>query len=252
MSILGPIIGGDVRPHGDAVPFSPEDIDDLFGWWDASDTGTVFTTSAGATPSGDTDPVGRWEDKSGNGNHLIQATDDNRPVYDTVNQNSLPAILFSGASDNLARTFASTQAQPFSILLAFTLSSHGGVVNIWDSVNSTNRITLYSSATGAGSIRTFESIDRSSIPQLYNTPQFVTATFGATVTDLRRYLGGALVDQDLDAMSLESMDGWLLGARNDGGQNSNIVAYEAMWYNRVLTDGELLTLANYIAGKWDI
>ncbi len=52
-------------------------------WWDASDLTKMFTTSGGTTNVAvDADPIGRIEDKSGNGSHLTQATAGSRPAYD--------------------------------------------------------------------------------------------------------------------------------------------------------------------------
>lgn len=53
-------------------------------WYDPSDTSTLFQDSAGTIPvTADGDPVGLILDKSGNGNHAIQATTSYKPVYRT-------------------------------------------------------------------------------------------------------------------------------------------------------------------------
>lgn len=49
-------------------------------WYDPSDSSTVWQDSAGTTPAGVGDPVGRIDDKSGNGNHATQTTSSARPV----------------------------------------------------------------------------------------------------------------------------------------------------------------------------
>ncbi len=52
------------------------------GWYDPSDIATLFQDSAGTTPvTAVEQPVGRMLDKSGNLNHLLQATAAARPVY---------------------------------------------------------------------------------------------------------------------------------------------------------------------------
>ena len=51
-------------------------------WFDASDRATLFQDAAGTTPvTAFEQPVGRWLDKSGRGNHATQATAASRPVY---------------------------------------------------------------------------------------------------------------------------------------------------------------------------
>jgi hypothetical protein len=50
------------------------------GWYDPSDLSTVWQDDAGTVAGAIDSPVGRLDDKSGNGNHLLQATADARPV----------------------------------------------------------------------------------------------------------------------------------------------------------------------------
>lgn len=53
-------------------------------WYDPSDISTLFQDSAGTTPvAADGDPVGKMLDKSGNGNHLVQAVTSAQPTYRT-------------------------------------------------------------------------------------------------------------------------------------------------------------------------
>jgi hypothetical protein len=54
-------------------------------WYDASDFSTMFQDSAGTTPvTAVGQPVGLIRDKSGNGNHLLQAVAAKRPVLEQV------------------------------------------------------------------------------------------------------------------------------------------------------------------------
>lgn len=65
-------------------------------WYDISDVGTIFQDTSGNTPvAADGDTVGRIEDKSGNGNHLLGGT--TKPVYRTDGTNHW--IEFNGTSD---------------------------------------------------------------------------------------------------------------------------------------------------------
>jgi hypothetical protein len=52
-------------------------------WFDASDRSTLFQNIAGTTPvTAVGQPVGKWLDKSGNGNHAVASADDTtRPTY---------------------------------------------------------------------------------------------------------------------------------------------------------------------------
>ncbi len=85
-----------------AVPWTPAR---LFAggadgvWCDPSDLSTVWQDSAGTTPAAVNDPVGRIDDKSGNGNHATQATTAAKPyLRDT---SGLKNIEFDGVDDRL-------------------------------------------------------------------------------------------------------------------------------------------------------
>lgn len=68
-------------------------------WFDASDLSTMFQDAAGTVAvTAPGDPVGKWLDKSGNGNHATQATAASRPTY-RVAANGYPYLDFDGAND---------------------------------------------------------------------------------------------------------------------------------------------------------
>jgi hypothetical protein len=75
-------------------------------WYDPSDTSTLWKDTAGTDPvTTDGDAVARIDDKSGNDNHLIQATAANRPLYKT--SGGLHWLLFDG-TDGLVSSAAAT------------------------------------------------------------------------------------------------------------------------------------------------
>jgi hypothetical protein len=74
--------------------FSVLDVPGLIGWWDASDAASI-TSSGGA--------VSQWNDKSGNGFHVVQATAGNKPTTGTRTINSLNVLDFDGG-DVLAKS----------------------------------------------------------------------------------------------------------------------------------------------------
>ena len=69
-------------------------------WLDAADASTVFTTDTGSTLATNGSAVGRWNDKSGNGFHLLQATSGRRPTYTTNLVNGKNGITFTAASSH--------------------------------------------------------------------------------------------------------------------------------------------------------
>jgi hypothetical protein len=67
--------------------FTPADLTSLVAWYDMSDASTI-TSSSGA--------VSQVDDKSGQGNHVTQATAANKPTTGTVTLNGLNVLAFDG------------------------------------------------------------------------------------------------------------------------------------------------------------
>ena len=76
--MTGPLIPSDV------ASFNPSNVAGLSLWYDISDLSTLFQDSAGTTPvTSDGDPVGRINDKSGNGFYCSQSIVSAKPTYKT-------------------------------------------------------------------------------------------------------------------------------------------------------------------------
>jgi len=114
---------------GGGGTFTPLDIPGLAGWWDASDAATI-TASAGA--------VSQWNDKSGNGYHVTQATGTKKPTTGTRTINSLNVLDFDGG-DGLQKASGVIPA-PLAIYVVVepdTVSGtdlifHGGTAGVAD------------------------------------------------------------------------------------------------------------------------
>jgi hypothetical protein len=85
-SIMRPI--NNARKYGIWTPL--EIIDNAIGWYDASDSSTVTV---------DTGAVSQWDDISGNGRHMKQATGGIQPTYNGQTINGLNVIWFEGTND---------------------------------------------------------------------------------------------------------------------------------------------------------
>jgi hypothetical protein len=111
-----------------------EGISGMFGWWDASDTTTMYSDTAGTTlaTSGD---VLRWNDKSGSNNHAIIPSEllgFSKPQLTASARNSLPALQFSNSNagfsvgDKLPLT--STGATVFAAVRVDTNGGYQGLL----------------------------------------------------------------------------------------------------------------------------
>ena len=80
-------------------PWTPADISTLL-WLDADDAAT-FTFGTGTN-------VAAWADKSGNGNHFIQATGANQPNRETVTNiiNGLPVVSYTNTNSDVLQRLA--------------------------------------------------------------------------------------------------------------------------------------------------
>jgi len=85
---------------GGAV-FSPTDLSGLL-WWVKADAGVFQEHDSKTTPSGNGNPVGTWEDQSGNAvDFSAPASDNTRPTLVTGVQNGLPGVLGDGVNDEV-------------------------------------------------------------------------------------------------------------------------------------------------------
>jgi len=90
-------------------------------WLDAADASTI-TESGGA--------VSQWDDKSGNGRNVVQASSANQPTYDATGLNGKPTLSFDGTNDSLKNaTYEPSGAVSVFVVLNRT-ENKGVVVNI--------------------------------------------------------------------------------------------------------------------------
>jgi hypothetical protein len=96
--------------------------DDLFAWYDASDTSTVTESSGN---------VSQWDDKSGNDYHLVQLTGSNQPnSYGTYTENSLN-VMRTSFQDYIEKTDFGGIAFSGGIMLA-TITKDISGTGVWE------------------------------------------------------------------------------------------------------------------------
>jgi hypothetical protein len=225
------------------------------GWYDPSDLGTLWQDTAGTTPVTATgQAVARIDDKSGNGNHAVQATEANRPIL--RQDDGLYYLEFDGVNDFLQKTSAITLAENHYWGGAFQLDTRGGI-----------NTALFSSATSYGAV--VNSADACGIYQRSDVVERVVA-------GLRIGVGSSFVAEINSAFSIGSPfigeayhEGDTLYASNTT-SSANVAAddnntsanhpisigsdgHEARFYGglvvmRALTSGEKDDVRDYLAG----
>ncbi len=138
---------------------APTNISGLQLWLKAD--GTLWQDSARTTPAtADSDPVGAWDDASGNGRHFTQATSGKRPLLRTSILNSKAIVRFDKTDDYLTNTtfgysaaftafivFKTTGLTPYQHLLE---SNGGGTAQVMvnsGAANLFNMTKTYTSPT---------------------------------------------------------------------------------------------------------
>ena len=95
---------------GGAV-FSPLDLPNLVGWWDASDEATISDTGG---------LVDQWDDKSTAGNDATGTTT-TRPTTGTTTVNGLNIIDFDGTDDFLTASLATASTDDITMIAVYRL-----------------------------------------------------------------------------------------------------------------------------------
>jgi len=225
-------------------------FDNMQLWLDASDSSSVTTASGN---------VSQWNDKSGNGNHVSQATAANRPAYQTAVVNGLNAINFGGGATS-HRLFRSsfTVSQP-SIFIVFTIDN-----------NYNDSDTLIQFDTGSGD-RCVLAIDLTPKNYVFQRDN-LGATSRATVTPIAK--NKAVVASCVSEATGHQL--WIDGSkgtdatagavgfngisvgnlRGDPSPLVNLPHYgricELIVYSTKKADTERASIENYLIAKWGI
>lgn len=126
-------------------------------WYDPSDLSTMFTDTAGTTPASVDGPVGRINDKSGNGYHLLQGTAGSRPTLRLASGRY--SLDFDGTDDFLSvASFDLTTTDKLLLVSGHNMGNVTGnrmVIEHSANLDSNNGsfAVLSPTAVGAGTVR---------------------------------------------------------------------------------------------------
>lgn len=255
--------GGGGGGGGGTTPISPDQVTTL-GLWLKADAGVY--SDAGVTPATNGGTVQQWNDQSGAGEHVSQATAGNRPTYLTGQQNGLPAISFPAIvmpapPKNLSRvTFASSQPYSFMVVVRFNSTSGGDLIGNDSS--------------------SFNSMPIPGFGRNYNAAAPVEDGLSHFYAGIGSYPSGPAISGDVfhiltvvfnGASSFIRVDGNQSGALDAGagaftglrigssgylssGNGSYFRGYvaEVGKWGKVLSDGEIAGLEQYMRNKWGL
>lgn len=175
--------------------------------WFKSD-GVLWQDSGRTTPvTANNDPVGAWDDASGNGRHATQAS--TRPTYKTAQIGSAAALDFVPGSSTFLTTAAFSVSQPTTWFVVAD-DDNTGTEQFFDCV--TNRNALFTS----GGVWDFYAGNIVTGPAADTSPHIFAVTFNGASSKLR-VGGGAGTTGDAGALGVSG--GVRIGVESGGGTN---------------------------------
>jgi hypothetical protein len=240
------------------------------GWYDASEAATIGLDAASY--------VQNFYDKSGYGFTLSQGNALQRPYYNPIGYNSLPAIQYSAAINSIIEaTNLETAANAFTILNGRNAMTFFIVMRHEGSVRSFNRVlALYSTLTANDNAAPNFNIRHSGanfsgegaiglgtgtlgfgsnflLTLLINNQ---SNNFGGLGINSNRpvwYVNGALNSIGIDRISLSTIGSgrFYLGS-GFGGPGINGTIAEFLLYTSTLTFADKNSIENYLMTKWSI
>jgi hypothetical protein len=244
---------------GGAPPFAPTDITGCGLWLDASDAASI--TAAGGL-------ISQWSDKSGQGNHVVQATSANRPTTGAATLAGMNVVVFDGA-DTLNRAPVLRPGQHEDE------EDERAVVGIGDDV------TVFAVFRKTGAANTYESfpvtLTAASAPRpldRYNNELIAPpgASNVAAATDLRTQTAWCQITLQADSAAPNVLTEWkngtqtvtgntagtlgssgqaiTLGSRGDLATHFTGELAEAVVYGALLNTTDRQTVEAYLRTKW--
>lgn len=212
--------------------FKPNQIKDSILWLDGADSTSVILR--------DGQYVSQWDDKSGNGNHVIQASQIKQPSWNIEQLNSLPILTFTGSQDLLK---AITPQNTNDCILYFVLRDNDPSPNrgMFSSNTPTWQQFISTKFFGGNSL----------IPYLSDGSWHI-------LTCLFRIGGGVNSEIFIDDVSIASGNANTFGT--DGfrvGSYLSLLYFigniaEIIRYDRLITQSESNQIINYLNIKWSL
>ena len=223
--------------------FTPDNLSGLTLWLDASDTNTLWEDTSATTTA--TTVVGRWDDKSGNGNNATQSNASYKPTTGTRTINGLNVIDFDGTDDAMALPSAlyTLPNGDHTVFIVSQKDSTGNMVSLWgDSTGGDwgyywqeSNVTSY-----GGGKSVAQSITGDILHHIYGSRQ--DSISRDSFFDGQQNFAGASANTTVTSM--------YIGVNPPNVLYTNGTYQEIIAYNRRLTDSEMVLVGAYLAQKW--
>jgi hypothetical protein len=212
----------------------PSEIGGLVVWFDASTLNLSHN-----------DPVTLWEDMSGNNRNAIapNATTDKATFLE--NQiNGLPSVRFS--ESRLDANLGASFNQPNTIFIVYSQNLAGAATIVFDGNGVYNRNYLQRNANatyGMGASTVFNVNATSVVGEFF----IATLIYNTANSSFRKngITSNAGFNIGANPMSIFRLGANLAGTKNARGDYA-----EVLFYNRLLTDGEIIGVESYLKSKY--
>jgi hypothetical protein len=222
-------------------------------WLDASDASTLYdaTTGGSLVTAGNT--VARWEDKSGNANHVTQSTANNRPTRLAADLNGLDGLDFDGTNDSLdtATAVGNAPLTVFVVAKPDTTANTGRFAHIFGSTHAYQLSASTTFNTRNNQVETgTNSLAWGSVSA--NTAYVFSAVFSTTGTN--GYINNVLGAGGAGSAMGDGGTVTTIGARADlvGATYYNGKIYEIAAFTAAFTAVQRNAMAAYFSQKWGI
>lgn len=251
---------GALTTHGRHwATYSPLSVSTLTGWYDFSDSSTLFTDTTRTTPvANDGDLIGSVTDKSGGSRHLTRGgAAGTEPSHKTGIQNGLSIARFDGARWLLSgATYAADTAQtviyvinnPAGATLYGTWARTGAnLVKLTGYLNLSANNIQANIGTGAG---TYSESWASPAAGWHVVSHVVNNTGPISQT----YGDGTLQSHDTGVPSITCDTTAAIGSRSVGALTSGLVGdmAEILFFNTSISSDDRIAVERYLGKKWGV
>ena len=217
-----------------AVVFDPLSLSPI-AWYDATDASGVILNGA---------DVSQWNDLSGNGNHLVQATGSRQPLFVASGIGGQPTVRFLGAEFIGPVTLSTAITQPFTIVHVGKHNLKGSFTTPYNGSGTGTTQLFYD---GGGNGRLFHGSQQNLVVKADGVVRIFSDI--ADTTDLFRLNG--VLDTSVNAGS-EGFSNFKIGADGGSGARLDGDIPELFIFTKALTTSEHNQLGNYLADKYGL
>lgn len=217
----------------------------LVMWLDASDMSSLFQTADGTEPVvAGNQPVGQWQDKSGNDNHFLQSRQEACPRFVKTGIGGKPSVMF-----DTRQSLSLTGNFPAPVTVIYVVRQTGGANNRVLSAVANNWLLGYWS--GAKNQAFYEGwVSPSGNPATDSISHVFSGIVRGPGQNSEVWADGVMVAANQNGVT--GPNGLAVNAGAYPGEVSNCQIAELIVFNRDLSRSERQDVEAYLKAKWSI